>query len=443
VELSTTRKEEENCPDQDQPSLYIRPQPSSIEDLGVPRGFLAELALKQAYYLDVFILKDLADRMKVNLAIITEVSEQLTRDKLLETRAAEARPAKSSFTVLGNRYALTEEGKRRAVQALEYDSYAGPVPVPLEDYWEQVRVQSIQHTEFEMHHLEKAFEGLVVSHSVLEQLGPALMGGKSLFLYGPTGNGKTSIALRVGKIWDDAVFIPYALYVEGHVIPVFDVITHQSVEGWSGQNGSGMGDRRWILCHRPIVVVGGELGLGMLDLVYDSKLKFYGAPLQLKANNGIFVLDDFGRQQVPTQLLLNRWIVPMENRQDFLYLCTGQKFAIPYDQLLIFATNMDPAGLVDPAFFRRIRAKVKIEGPERVQYKEIFRRICQNFQLEYNDAAVEYLLVKYYDDDNRALSACHPRDLVEQMLDFCRFNKQPRVLEQDSLDRVCQMYFAE
>jgi SpoVK/Ycf46/Vps4 family AAA+-type ATPase len=180
-----------------------------------------------------------------------------------------------------------------------------------------------------------------------------------------------------------------------------------------------------------------------LDLTYDSKLKFYGAPLQLKANNGIFVLDDFGRQQVPTQLLLNRWIVPMENRQDFLYLCTGQKFAIPYDQLLIFATNLEPASLVDPAFFRRIRAKVKIKSPERVQYKEIFKIICQNFQLEYNDAAVEYLLGKYYDEDNRELSACHPRDLVEQMLDFCRFNKQPRVLQQDSLDRVCQMYFAE
>jgi predicted ATPase with chaperone activity len=441
MELSAVRKDEENCPDH--PSLNIRPQPSKIEDLGVPKGFLAELALKHAFYLDVFVLNGLAERMKVNLAIITELSEQLVRDKLLEARGSEARQDKGSFMVLGNRYALTAEGRRRGAQALEYDSYVGPVPVSLEDYWEQVRAQSIQNAEFEMHHLEKAFEGLVVSHSILEQLGPALMGGKSLFLYGPTGNGKTSIALRVGKIWDDAVFIPYALYVEGHVIPVFDLITHQPVEGWSGQNGSGMGDRRWVLCHRPVVVVGGELGLSMLDLTYDSKLKFYGAPLQLKANNGIFVLDDFGRQQVSTQLLLNRWIVPMENRQDFLYLCTGQKFAIPYDQLLIFATNLEPASLVDPAFFRRIRAKVKIKSPERVQYKEIFKIICQNFQLEYNDAAVEYLLGKYYDEDNRELSACHPRDLVEQMLDFCRFNKQPRVLQQDSLDRVCQMYFAE
>lgn len=440
MELSTVEKEFENRPDC--PSLCVRPQPSSIEDLGVPRGFLAELALKHAFYLDVFGLKSLADRMKVNLAIINELSEQLIRDKLLEARGAEARHDKSSFAVLGNRYALSAEGKRRGSQALEYDSYVGPVPVSLEDYWEQVRAQSIQNSEFEMHHLEKAFEGLVVPHSLLEQLGPALMGGKSLFLYGPTGNGKTSIALRVGKIWDDGVFIPYALYVEGHVIPVFDVITHCPIEGWSDQTGPGRGDRRWILCHRPCVVVGGELGLGMLDLAYDSKLKFYGAPLQLKANNGIFVLDDFGRQQVPVQVLLNRWIVPMESRQDFLYLCTGQKFAIPYDQLLIFATNMEPESLVDPAFFRRIRAKVKIEGPERDQYKEIFKLICQNFQLEYNDAAVEYLLAKYYDGDNRELSACHPRDLVEQMLDYCRFNKRPRVLESESLDRVCQMYFA-
>ena len=439
MELTATQEENGNP---DQPSLFIRPQPSSIEDLGVPKGFLAELALKHAFYLDVFGLKSLADRMKVNLAI-NELSEQLIRDKFLEARGAESRHDKSSFAVLGNRYALTVEGKRRGSQALEYDSYVGPVPVSLEDYWEQVKAQSIQNSEFEMHHLEKAFEGLVVSPSLLEQLGPALMGGKSLFLYGPTGNGKTSIALRVAKIWEDGVFIPYALYVEGHVIPVFDIITHHPVEGWLNKHGPGTGDRRWVLCHRPCVVVGGELGLNMLDLAYDSKLKFYGAPLQLKANNGIFVLDDFGRQQVSTQLLLNRWIVPMENRQDFLYLCTGQKFAIPYDQLLIFATNMEPGALVDPAFFRRIRAKVKIKSPERVQYKEIFKLICQNVQLEYNDAAVEHLLAKYYDDNNRELSACHPRDLVEQMMDFCRFNKQPLVLEPESLDRVCQMYFAE
>jgi hypothetical protein len=440
MELTATQEENGNP---DQPSLFIRPQPSSIEDLGVPKGFLAELALKHAFYLDVFGLKSLADRMKVNLAIINELSEQLIRDKFLEARGAESRHDKSSFAVLGNRYALTVEGKRRGSQALEYDSYVGPVPVSLEDYWEQVKAQSIQNSDFEMHHLEKAFEGLVVSPSLLEQLGPALMGGKSLFLYGPTGNGKTSIALRVAKIWEDGVFIPYSLYVEGHVIPVFDIITHHPVEGWLNKHGPGTGDRRWVLCHRPCVVVGGELGLNMLDLAYDSKLKFYGAPLQLKANNGIFVLDDFGRQQVSTQLLLNRWIVPMENRQDFLYLCTGQKFAIPYDQLLIFATNMEPGALVDPAFFRRIRAKVKIKSPERVQYKEIFKLICQNVRLEYNDAAVEHLLAKYYDHNNRELSACHPRDLVEQMMDFCRFNKQPLVLEPESLDRVCQMYFAE
>ena len=169
------------------------------------------------------------------------------------------------------------------------------------------------------------------------------------------------------------MFIPYSLYVEGHVIPVFDIITHHPVEGWLNKHGPGTGDRRWVLCHRPCVVVGGELGLSMLDLAYDPKLKFYGPLYSWKANNGIFVLDDFGRQQVSTQLLLNRWIVPMENRQDFLYLCTGQKFAIPYDQLLIFATNMEPGALVDPAFFRRIRAKVKIKGPTRVQYKEIFK----------------------------------------------------------------------
>lgn len=425
------------------PPVYFRSQPSFMGDLKIPDAFLSQLALKHAFFMDGCTFKSLADRLGVNLAITTELMDDLVQEKFLEARGADPRKNSLNFLGLGTRYGLTAEGKRRGAQLLEYDSYVGPVPVALEDYWEQVSIQSVKFVEFSMGQLQEAFGGLVIPHDLLEQLGLALIGGKSLFLYGPPGNGKTSIALRVGKIMEDAVLIPHALYVEGHAIPVFDESNHHPVEEGDCQNRSGAGDRRWVLCHRPCVVVGGEINLGMLDLAYDTKLKFYGAPLQLKANNGIFVVDDFGRQQISPQVLLNRWIMPLETGQDFLYLCTGQKIAIPFDQLLIFATNLDPAKLIDPAFFRRIRSKVKVKNPDRLQYKEIFTLICQHYRLEFKEEVVEHLLVNYYDKTNRELSACHPRDLVEQLLDFHRFNKLPPVLSKEAIDRVCQVYFVQ
>jgi len=425
------------------PPAFFRPQPSSLEDLRIPDVFLAQLALKHAFFIDGFTLRGLVDRLKVNLGIVSRLVDYLVKDKSLETRGGDPCQDKLNFLGLGTRYGLTAAGKQRGAKLLEYDSYVGPVPVTLEEYWEQVSMQSVQLAEFGMDQLEKAFGGLVISHGLLEQIGPAVMSGKSLFLYGPPGNGKTTIALRVGKLMDDAILIPYALYVEGHVIPVFDEVNHHPIKTGESKNGSGASDYRWVLCHRPCVVVGGEMNLGMLDLTYDAKLKFYGAPLQLKANNGIFVMDDFGRQQISPQVLLNRWIMPLENQQDFLYLCTGQKFAIPFNQLLIFATNLDPATLIDPAFFRRIRAKVKIGNPDRLQFKEIFALVCQHYRIEFQEEVVEHLLTNYYDKTNRELSACHPRDLVEQVLDFYRFNKLPPVLSNEAIDRVCQVYFVQ
>jgi hypothetical protein len=417
------------------------PAPNALDDLGLSETFLAQLTLKHCFYLDIFTIKDLAERLKLNFTITQDLVANLVHDRCVEVRGADPYQHTGAMLGLSNRYTLTEEGKRRAFQLIEYDGYVGPAPVTLESYWNQVTAQSIQSTEHNMEDLQRAFDGLVIPEDILEQLGPALMSGKSLFLYGPSGNGKTSIAFRLGEIWQDAVLIPYALYIDGHVIRIFDEINHRPVGNTAVESESG--DHRWVLCHRPCLVVGGELTLGMLDLAYNPTLRYYGAPLQLKANNGIFVIDDFGRQQISPQVILNRWILPLENRKDFLCLSTGQQFGIPFDQLLVFATNLEPEELLDPAFLRRIRAKVKVRDTDTLQFKEIFHLTCQQYQFDYVEETIEYLLDKYYNGNGnkRPMAACHPRDLIEQILDYCRFNKLTPLLTKENLDRACQVYF--
>ncbi len=436
---------------------YFRPQPGSLEDLKLPEGFLSQLLLKHCFYLPLFAAKDLADRLKVKMSIVAGIIDKLVKEKCLDNKGAFNGDGKSNFFGLGNRYALTEEGKRRAGQLLEYDKYVGPAPVDLQDYWDQVKIQSVQVSDISMGQLERTFKDLVISPGLLEHLGPALISGNALFLYGPSGNGKTTIATRLVKIWEDAVLIPYALYVDGHVIRVFDEINHHPVDipettngnggngngaNGNGANGTVSGDPRWLLCHRPAIVAGGELDRTMLEMTFNPDLKYYEAPLQLKANNGIFVVDDFGRQQVPPQVLLDRWIIPLENRRDYLYLNTGQKFAVPFDQLLVFATNLDPNDLLDQAFLRRIRAKVKVRKAEQSQYLEIFQRVCKQHCLAFHEKTVNHLLAQY-ESNGWPMAACQPRDLVVSILDYCRFHKLTPALSQENIDRACSTYFVD
>lgn len=429
----------EAAPGQNGPPQPDRPLPQSLQELGVPEVFLANLTLKHCFYLDVFYLADLAERLKLSATVLNQLLDYLRKERYLEVRGPDPLKPAANPLSLANRYALTESGKRRAASLLEYDAYVGPAPVSLADYWQQVSRQSIRLSRVTPSRLRQVFEGLVLAPDLLEQLGPATVSGKPLFLYGPPGNGKTTVALRLGQIWDDAILVPYALYVEGNVIRVFDEISHQPHSAARGLVEAG--DRRWVRCRRPIVIVGGELTLGMLDLAYNPTLKFYEAPLQLKANNGLFIVDDFGRQQISPQELLNRWIIPLENRQDFLCLHTGQKFAIPFDQFLVFATNLEPRSLVDDAFLRRIRSKVKMDHVSREQFVEIFRLMCQEYKLEYDPEAVEYLLDTYYQE--RSMDACHPRDLLDQIMDYCNFHQLPPRLTKENLDRACRVYFVD
>jgi predicted ATPase with chaperone activity len=276
--------------------------------------------------------------------------------------------------------------------------------------------------------------------------------GKSIFLFGDPGNGKTSIAESLSELMHGGIYVPYAITVGNQVVKVFDIVHHVPIDvprprGITGDvditQGGMSYDQRWVFCRRPVVEVGGELTLNMLDLRFDEVSKFYEAPLQVKANGGLFIIDDFGRQQVSPRDLLNRWILPLEKRIDFLTLHTGQKFSVPFDQLLIFATNIDPVNLVDEAFLRRIRYKIHVDDPTESQYNEIFSMVCEAKGVPFDPEAVEYLLREYYQRHRRPLRACHPRDLVEHVIDLARFNEEPPSLTQQALDHICRTYFID
>jgi len=416
-----------------------RAAPQSLQDLGLPALFLGQLTLKHCFYMDFFTLGDLVERLKVSASIISQVLDYLKKAKWVEVRGPDPMNPVVSALSLANRHSLTDGGRRQAAQLLEYDAYTGPAPVVLKDYWRQVNHQSIGKAGVTPDHIQRALKGLVLSPEVLDQLGVAAVSGQPLFLYGPAGNGKTVISQGLGRIWEDDILVPYAIFVDGQVIQVFDEITHARSE--EAASGGERGDRRWVRCRRPVVTVGGELTLDMLDLAYKPTLKYFEAPLQLKANNGVFIVDDFGRQRLPAQELLNRWIIPLENRQDFLRLRTGQKFAVPFDQFIVFATNLEPRTLMDDAFLRRLRSKVKVDYVTRPQFVEIFRLYCDQYHLEFDPVAVEYLLGRYYDDGQRPLTACHPRDLLQQILDYCRFHQLAPRLTPENLDRACHSYF--
>ena len=427
-------------------TAFVPPPINKLEDTGLSLLWLQDLLLKIFYFQGYLSGFKAAEEMALPFAgIVDQILEILKREKLLEVKSSQMGLGEGSY-----QYAITGAGIIHAREALERSQYAGPAPVPIEVYNESIRHQSRGRVAITSRTMRQILSQLVLSETTFQRLGPALNSGSSIFLYGPPGDGKTSVAKAFGNlVLSQTMYIPYALYLGGQIVKLYDSVNHQLAPesdvqpGTGGLRTGGRRDPRWIKIRRPFIMVGGELTLAGLDLVFDDINKFYEAPFQVKANGGILLIDDFGRQQVRPRDLLNRWIVPLENRVDYLTLHTGRKIEIPFDVLVVFSTNLPPSDLVDEAFLRRLRHKIEIGDPSFEEYREIFKRVSQQKGIPYNDQGLAYLLQEYYIKRNRKLRASHPRDLCDQILDIARYLSTDPVMSKEMIDRASQAYFVD
>ena len=414
---------------------FERPKaPGTIAETGIKLGLLQDLALKTLYYEGTATTATIAERMALPLSPAVGVLDTLRKERLCEILGSDTRLAE------GYRYALTDSGLARVLSALEQSGYAGPTPVPLGAYIESVQRQSIHDVIISRERVEHCLAELVLDQRTVDQIGQALSAERAMLLYGDTGNGKTTAAETLRGVLPGHMFIPHAIEVMHQVIQLFDPSTFDVIEPVQSAIAYEY-DHRWIMIRRPVVFAAGELAVNQLELVRDEVSRTYEAPIQMKANGGILVIDDFGRQRLDAAYLLNRWIVPLENRTDHLSLANGARFQVPFDVIPMFISNSRPDNFVDEAFLRRIRYKIEMPNPTAEAFNEILRRECARKAVSYDDSAARHLVERYFLAAGRQMRGCHPRDIVEAIADAARYRGTRLEMSVDTIDDACRTYF--
>lgn len=409
-------------------------EPRSLEETGLTPTLIESLILKYVMLIGSASGRQVSENVCLPFGLLEPLFASLRQRQLLFNSGS----AQMNDFI----YALTDQGRQRAKSLMEQNTYIGAAPVPLDDYIVSVEAQTVRAEAPRKSQLQKAFSDISVEAEMLDTLGPAINSGAGLFLYGAPGNGKTTIAKRITMCFGSSIWIPKALIDDGQFIKLFDAAFHEPIA--TDTNSilkTAQHDHRWVKIKRPTVVVGGELTMDSLELRHDHRSNISEAPLQLKSNCGCLLIDDFGRQRMEPTELLNRWIVPLENRHDFLTLATGKKIQVPFEQLVIFSTNLQPTDLADEAFLRRIPYKVEAKDPTRDEFHLLFKFCAKQFNCMYNPAAVDHLIDKHYKACNRPMRRCQPRDLMSQIRNYCVYNSMPVEMRPDLFDRVVPTYF--